>query len=92
MKQVYEQTSQENMESYIDNIKTRLANEAPEWHVVLQSIGSDCYYHIARFDFSKGPNYFPEIPINYWIFAYQRIGPDKTEYLLSNIHPLENHV
>jgi len=89
----FNQKTQEEFEAYVDDIKQRLKKDAPEWHVHLQSVSypEPClYYHLARFDFSGGKDMTWSIPINTWVFGYEKKEGDDLKHFLLNIHPLEN--
>jgi hypothetical protein len=86
--------SKEDYEAYIEEIKARLLKDAPEWQVVMQQTSSPneaLWYHIARIDFSGGQNMTWNIPINTWVFAYQKHeGNGEYTYYKLNLHPLEH--
>lgn len=89
----YNKCTKEELESYIDSIKATLRDRAPEWHVVLQSTSAPeqaLYYHLARWDFSKGKDMTWDIPLNTWVFAYEEQGNEEAKRYILNLHPLEH--
>lgn len=85
----FQEVSEMEFLTYIEDIKQRLLKDAPEWHVNVQATSSappKLFYHLARFDFTKGKDQTWPITLKEFIFAYE-VGGERAFFIL-NQHPL----
>lgn len=91
----YQEVSALELHTYLDDIRQRLLKDAPEWHIVFDTRSDPnprTFYHLARFDFTKGKDQTWPIPLHEFIFAYEvlaaDLAPGKSIFFILNQHPL----
>lgn len=95
----YEDVDALSFYTYLEDIKTRLGKEAPEWELQYHEMpnvdDSSCasrgYYNLGRWDFSKGKDQKWPINILSHIFCYMDLDEKRhpIKYFLLNHHPLQ---
>ncbi len=81
----FDETSELNFLTYIEDIKNKLKKEAPQWEVKKQRspTNSRLFYHLSRFDFTIKDQAWP-FTLHEFVFAYEEDG----KYYLFNQHPI----
>ncbi len=89
----YDDVSEVEFLTYIENIKRQLQKEAPEWEVHVQHTPDNIIlHHLARWDFTKGKDQTWAVHLYPWVFAYEQILYKETvekKFFLLNKHPIE---
>lgn len=89
----FEEVSELELVTYIEDIKNKLQKIAPEWMVNRMSSPHEdramLNYHLCRWDFTKGKD--QKWPVDFFegVFAYEEgIGNDRKFYIL-NYNPIQ---
>lgn len=90
----FDEVSEVEFLTYLEDIRLRLMKEAPEWHVNVQTVSVPSprfFYHLARFDFSKGKDQTWPVELRENIFAYEVLAdelPGDSTFFILNQHPM----
>lgn len=86
----YDQVTEYEFSTYIEDIKRQLKKDAPEWHIISHKVDNPprVLYHITQWDYTKGKDQQWPIVIQEFNFAYEEKEEKEKKFYLLNIPPI----